>query len=264
MGLYKIEKALEIYQGLGVFNIYDNVQVTKEALVTDYINEYLEQAKNLARDDLVSIRSIVIGAYTNVAVNYFNIQVREKLKQAGILKGLSGNFKSGHEMIELLRGEQIVFTSNKAEYKGFNGVLNGEVATVIDFNKSDKFGHGCVQLLVHKADGSKKIVKIDTSDPLYPVQFQYGYAVTGYKLQGETVDYMKIYHEAIMGYEAFNVLMSRFRYEVKLYGARDVLEDIVYRRVEEDAAKGRERFSIESYILLINEELKEERKEARI
>ncbi|WP_341762941.1 MobA/MobL family protein [Candidatus Tisiphia endosymbiont of Melanophora roralis] len=247
MGLYKIEKALEIYQGLGVFNIYDNVQVTKEALVTDYINEYLEQAKNLARDDLVSIRSIVIGAYTNVAVNYFNIQVREKLKQAGILKGLSGNFKSGYEMIELLRGEQIVFTSNKAEYKGFNGVLNGEVATVIDFNNPNKFGHGCVQLLVHKADGSKKIVKIDTSDPLYPVQFQYGYAVTGYKLEGETVDYMKIYHEAIMGYEAFNVLMSRFRYEVKLYGARDVLEDIVYRRVEEDAAKGRERFSIESY-----------------
>ncbi|HJD64020.1 MAG TPA: AAA family ATPase [Rickettsia endosymbiont of Sericostoma sp.] len=182
MGLYKIEEALAIYQELEIFNIYENEKVTKEALVENYVSEYLVQAKNLARDDLVSIRSIVIGAYTNVSVNYFNIEVRERLKQAGILKGLGGNFKSGHEMVELLRGEQIVFVSNKAEYKGFYGVLNGELATVIDFTAPDKFGHGIVNLLVHKADGSKKIVKIDTADSLYPVRFKHGYAVTGYKL----------------------------------------------------------------------------------
>jgi hypothetical protein len=29
--------------------------------------------------------------------------------------------------LKMLRGEQIVFVSNKAEYKEFNGVLNGEV-----------------------------------------------------------------------------------------------------------------------------------------
>ena len=249
MGLYKIEEALAIYQALEVFNIYENEKVTKEALVTNYVSEYLVQANNLARDDLVSIRSIVIGAYTNVSVNYFNIEVRERLKQAGVLKGLGGNFKSGHEMVELLRGEQIVFVSNKAEYKKFYGVLNGELATVIDFTAPDKFGHGCVHLLVHKADGSKKIVKIDTADSLYPVRFKHGYAVTGYKLQGETVDYMNVYYEPTIGYEAFNVLMSRYRYEVKLYAAQDVLEDIVYKRVEEDPTKGRTRFSIEGYRL---------------
>lgn len=249
MGLYKIEEALEIYQELEIFNIYENEKITKEALVENYVSEYLVQAKNLARDDLVSIRSIVIGAYTNVSVNYFNIEVRERLKQAGILKGLGGNFKSGHEMVELLRGEQIVFVSNKAEYKGFYGVLNGELATVIDFTAPDKFGHGIVNLLVHKADGSKKIVKIDTADSLYPVRFKHGYAVTGYKLQGETVDYMKVYYKSTIGYEAFNVLMSRYRYEVNLYAAQDVLEDIVYKRVEEDAEKGRVRFSVEGYSL---------------
>lgn len=249
MGLYKIEEALAIYQELEIFNIYKNEKITKEALVENYVSEYLVQAKNLARDDLVSIRSIVIGAYTNVSVNYFNIEVRERLKQAGILKGLGGNFKSGHEMVELLRGEQIVFVSNKAEYKGFYGVLNGELATVIDFTAPDKFGHGIVNLLVHKADGSKKIIKIDTADSLYPVRFKHGYAVTGYKLQGETVDYMKVYYESTIGYEAFNVLMSRYRYEVNLYAAQDVLEDIVYKRVEEDAEKGRVRFSVEGYSL---------------
>lgn len=102
-------------------------------------------------------------------------------------------------------------------------------------------------MLVHKSDGSKKIVKIDTADSLYPVRFKHGYAVTGYKLQGETVDYMKVYYESTMGYEAFNVLMSRYRYEVNLYAAQDVLEDIVYKRVEEDAEKGRTRFSVEGY-----------------
>jgi hypothetical protein len=113
------------------------------------------KAKNLARDDLVSIKSIVIGAYTTVAVNYINTEVRQKLKQAGILKGLSGNFKSGREIVELLRVEQIVFVSNKAEYKGFNGVIHGEVATIIDFNKPDKFGHGIKKLLVHKEKAVK-------------------------------------------------------------------------------------------------------------
>jgi hypothetical protein len=56
----------------------------------------------------------------------------------------------------LLRDEQIVFGSNKAEYKGFNGVINGEVVTIIDFNKPDKFGHGIKKLLVHK---EKAVIK---------------------------------------------------------------------------------------------------------
>ncbi|WP_375326523.1 AAA family ATPase [Candidatus Tisiphia endosymbiont of Nemotelus uliginosus] len=247
MGLYKMNEALKIFQQLGAFNIHDNELATKDALVADYISEYVVQASHLNRDDLASIRSVVIGAYTNVAVNYFNIEVREKLKQAGILKGLGANFKSGAERVELLRGEQIVFTSNKAEYKGFNEVLNGEVATVIDFNEPDKFGHGIVKLLVHKADGSKKIIKIDTANSKYPVRFKHGYAVTGYKLQGETVDYMKVYYESVIGYEAFNVLMSRYKYEVKLYSAKDVLEDIVYKRLEEDVATVRSQFTIEAY-----------------
>ncbi len=247
MQLYKMNEALGIYRSLGVFSIHKDVESTKEALVTDYINEYLVQASSLRRDDLAAVRSVVIGTYTNVAVNYFNIEVRKQLKQAGILKGCSCNFKSGIEMVELLRGKQIVFTSNKAEYKGFDGVLNGEVATVIDFNQPDKFGHGIIKVLVHKADGSRKIVEVDTGDSKYPVRFKHGYAVTGYKLQGETVDYMKVYYEPVIGYEAFNVLMSRYKYDVKLYGAEDTLEDIVYKRVEEDTSTARLKFTIEAY-----------------
>jgi hypothetical protein len=50
--------------------------------------------------------------------------------------------------------------------------------------------------------------------------------------------------------------MSRYRYEVKLFGATDVLENIVYKRVEEDAAKGRETFSIEAYKEIISKKSK--------
>jgi hypothetical protein len=56
----------------------------------------------------------------------------------------------------LLRDEHTLFVSNKAEYKGFNGVINGEVATIIDFNKADKFGHGIRKLLVHKEKAVRK------------------------------------------------------------------------------------------------------------
>jgi hypothetical protein len=55
--------------------------------------------------------------------------------------------------------------------------------------------------------------------------------------------------------------MSWYRYEEKLFGATDVLEDIVYKSVEEYAGKGRERFSIEAYKEIISKKSKVVRQE---
>jgi ATP-dependent exoDNAse (exonuclease V) alpha subunit len=247
VGQYKIPQALAIYHELGVFKIESNAEETKAALVNDYVKEYLEQSDKRKRDDLAAMRSVVIGAYTNVAVNHFNIEVRERLKQAGVLKGTGAKFRCGQETVELFKGEQIVFETNKKARQGFNGVLNGEVATVIDFEQPDKYGHGVFKALVHKADGSKQLVKINTGEEKYPVRFKHGYAVTGYKLQGETVDHMRVYHEPVIGYEAFNVLMSRHKLDVKMYASQEVLEDIVYKRINEDTREAREKFNIKAY-----------------
>lgn len=247
VGQYKINEAMSVYDKLNVFSIHDNEQTTKEALIKDYIDSYLDIAENIERDDLSSIRSIVIGAYTNKSVNHFNTEVREKLKQSGILKGKEHEFKSGNNLISITKGEQIVFETNKALYDGFGGVLNGEVGTILNFTKPNEFGHGIFKTLVHKADGSKKVVLINTAEEKHSVRFKHGYAVTGYKLQGETVDHMKVYYEPIIGYEAFNVLMSRYRYDVKLYGANDILENIVYGKVGEDPYSIRAKYEIEAY-----------------
>ena len=248
VGEYKIHEALEIYKALDVFRICQDEQETKRQLVSDYIDEYLKLSKSLERDDLASIRSLVVGAYTNEAVNYFNQQIREQLKQAGVLKGFGAKFKSGgNYAVELMIGEQIVFESNKSAFRDFPGVLNGEVATVLKFGQVDEFGHGEFTVLCHKADGSKQKIVIDTKDRLYPVKFRHGYAVTGYKLQGETTDQMFVYFEKVFGYEAFNVLMSRHKYEVTLYAAEDLLENIVYERMNQEVEEVRKKFEIKAY-----------------
>lgn len=248
VGEYKIHEALEIYKALDVFRICQNEQEAKRKLVSDYIDTYLKLASSLGRDDLASIRSLVVGTYTNESVDYFNQQIREQLKQAGVLKGIGFKFRSGgHDRVELMVGEQIVFESNKSAFKDCPEILNGEVATVLSIDQVDEFGHGKFTALLHKADGSKQKIVVDTKEQLYPVRFRHGYAVTGYKLQGETADQMLVYFEKVFGYEAFYVLMSRHKYGVILYAANDLLENIVYERMSPKVEEIRKKFELVAY-----------------
>ncbi|WP_218460815.1 AAA family ATPase, partial [Rickettsia sp. TH2014] len=87
MGRFAMQEAIEIYRKLDVFNIKDNEQEAKTSLVTSFAKEYTQQIDNLKRDDLIAIRSIAIGAYTNEKVAEFNTRVRSELKHSGALKG---------------------------------------------------------------------------------------------------------------------------------------------------------------------------------
>ncbi|HJD60568.1 MAG TPA: MobA/MobL family protein [Rickettsia endosymbiont of Omalisus fontisbellaquei] len=254
MGRYNINAAISIYKRLGVFNILDNEAEAKDNLIADYMEQYIRQSVYLGKDDLASIRSVVVGTYTNESVDYFNREIREKLKLAGILQGKEYEFRSGSKRITITKGEQIVFESNKKEYRGFGGVLNGEVGTVLDFNEPNKAGGGIIKVLVHKADGSKRIVNIDTEEDMFPVKFKHGYAVTGYKLQGETIDYMYVSYESSVGYEAFNVLMSRHKIEVQMYASQEELESFVYKRIDSDVESIKKSYEIESYEMIEREE----------
>lgn len=70
LGQYKVNEALDIYEGLGVFNIHTTNIDAKAALVRDYVNGYIELVKHLSQDNLSSTKSLVIGAYTNATVNH--------------------------------------------------------------------------------------------------------------------------------------------------------------------------------------------------
>lgn len=254
LGGYKINEALDIYQSLGVFNIHKTPIDAKAALVKDYIKGYMILAKHLSTDNLAATKSLVIGAYTNKAVDYFNNTIREHLKAAGILKGRPAAFRSGNETIELIIGEQIVFTENKQKFRGYYGVLNGEVGTVLKFTEyPNRFDAGAFTALIHKADGSKRVVTIstkgNTEDNPFPVRFKYGYAVTGHKLEGDTASHMMIRYEPGMGYEAFNLLMTRHRETVRLYLDEESLENVVYGKMERNISEARVNYSIEAYKL---------------
>lgn len=251
LGNYKIDEAIELYSKLGILRIHESEEETQKALVSDYINTYIHQAKLLAKDDLAAIKSVVICAYTNEAVSRFNQTVRKQLKEAGILKGSGETFMMRNKPLELMRGEQIVFEANSRKY----GILNGEVGTVINFSRVkneksgefNKFGyntssHGIIKILVNKADGSKKLINLDTRQKY--IRFTYGYAVTAHKLEGGSIHNTLVYYEKEVGYEAFNVMMTRHRESLKFYANQQELEDNVYTRLNLDAEQAGKTYDI--------------------
>ncbi|MGX6960792.1 MAG: MobA/MobL family protein [Rickettsia endosymbiont of Pentastiridius leporinus] len=259
MGRFAMQEAIEIYRKLDVFNIKDNEEEAKTSLVASFAKEYTEQMDSLKRDDLIAIRSIAIGAYTNEKVAEFNSRVRHELKHSGALKGAEVLISSGGRMLPLMKGDQVVFEENSLRY----GISNGEVGTILSVkpsvksfsggagSKGESDGDGLLKILVHKADGSKDIINIDTAadaaNNKRRIKINHGYALTGYKLQGETVDRMHVYFDRSIGYEAFLVLMSRHRQEVKLHASAQELEELVYTRIDSDVEKVRNQFKINSY-----------------
>ena len=248
LGNYKIDEAIELYSKLKVLKVYENEEELQKSLENDYIDTYIHQATFLEKDNLAAIKSVVICAYTNEAVNRFNRLVRKQLKEAGIIKGLGEIFTVGNKPIELIRGEQIVFEANSRKY----GILNGEVGTVISFsriknNESGEFqfnntGHGIIKILIHKADGSKKLMNIDTRQKY--LRFTYGYAVTAHKLQGASIHHTLVYYEKEVGYEAFNVMMTRHKESLRFYANQRELEDNVYTRLNIDAEQAEKKYDL--------------------
>ncbi|MGX8190040.1 AAA family ATPase [Rickettsia conorii] len=208
MGHFEMQEAIEIYRNLGVFNIKDTEKEAKSSLVSSFAKEYTEQMESLKRDDLIAMRSIVIGAYTNEKVAEFNVRVREELKHSRALKGQEVLISSGGRLLPLMKGDQIVFEENSLRY----GISNGEVGTILSVkpsvksfsgsanSKGESDGDGILKILLHKEDGSKDIVNIDTASDATNdkrrIKLNHGYALTGYKLQGETVDRTKHLNKA--------------------------------------------------------------------
>lgn len=241
---YDIEGFLKIYDQEGSIKAFAGEREAIGALVQDYIDNYLEKANALDKDDLVAAgdKVITICAHTNKAVNELNSLVREQLKQAGVIKGHECEVWLGDKKLTLARGEQIIFGQNSKKL----GVLNGEIGTVLKVKEKDSEGNAIITVRVSKADGSTCKVKIDTREKYNYTAINYGYAVTAYKLQGTTVDKNFVYYQPNVGYEGINVMMTRHRDTVRLYASKEELENEVYSRVEEDPEIARDLHEIHS------------------
>ena len=79
---YRVREALDIYWQEGVIKIAENESEINSMAVRNFVNSYIETAKSIERDDLISTRSKAIGVYENKTRNLLNEQVRRQLKRS--------------------------------------------------------------------------------------------------------------------------------------------------------------------------------------
>jgi hypothetical protein len=232
--------------------------------VRSFVNSYIEKARAIERDDLVSIRSKAISVFENKTREILNNQVREELKEAGILKGIEqrvlvgSTIKDGKKekcYLNLCPGEQIVFTRN-ANRLGRGGIFNGEVGTILKISNPNKDGLSKIDILVHRANGKKEKVRLDLNE-LYKNRFtgkyfhdgisiDYGYAITSHKVQGATIEDNIPRLEKNSGYEVTNVMLTRHKKEMTVIVSKEVLYDAFYEGLDSTASKARNRFDLDS------------------
>jgi hypothetical protein len=261
---YRIREALDIYWEEGVIKLAENESEANSIAVRSFVNSYIEKARAIERDDLVSIRSKAISVFENKTREILNNQVREELKEAGILKGIEqrvlvgSTIKDGRKekyYLNLCQGEQIVFTRN-ANRLGRGGIFNGEVGTILKISNPNKEGLSKIDILVHRANGKKEKVRLDLNE-LYKnkytgkyfhdgISIDYGYAITSHKVQGATIEDTIPLLEKNSGYEVTNVMLTRHKKEMTVIVSKEVLYDTFYEGLDSTASKARNRFDLDS------------------
>ncbi|HJK89011.1 MAG: MobA/MobL family protein (plasmid) [Candidatus Megaira endosymbiont of Mesostigma viride] len=261
---YRIREALDIYWEEGVIKVAENESEANSMAVRSFVNSYIEKARAIERDDLISIRSKAITVFENKTREILNNQVREELKEAGILKGIEqrvlvgSTIKDGKKekyYLNLCPGEQIVFTRN-ANRLGRGGIFNGEVGTILKISKPNEDGLSKIDILVHRANGKKEKVRLDLNE-LYKnkytgkyfhdgIAIDYGYAITSHKVQGATIEDTIPRLEKNSGYEVTNVMLTRHKKEMTVIVSKEVLYDAFYESLDSTASKARNRFDLDS------------------
>jgi len=212
----------------------------------------------------VSIRSKAITVFENKTREILNNQVREELKEAGILKGIEqrvlvgSTIKEGKKekcYLNLCQGEQIVFTRN-ANRLGRGGIFNGEVGTILKISNPNKDGLSKIDILVHRANGKKEKVRLDLNEVYQNrytgkyfhdgISIDYGYAITSHKVQGATIEDTIPRLEKNSGYEVTNVMLTRHKKEITVIVSKEVLYDAFYESLDSTASKARNRFDLDS------------------
>ena len=256
---FKIKEAFDIYEELGALNIYDTELQVKQAMVHEYVSEIIHNIKSRGGivgsliDHIAAFKSVAIGCYTNADVRYFNEKIRNHLKRCGILKGKDYAFISGsgeeQRMVKIALGEQIIFESGKKKFKEFGGVNNREIAIVTKIYDCDDKGIGSFEArIIRKSSDNQdylETITIRTGEKIFPIKFNHGYALTSHIFQGAKVQKMLIYFEKY--YESMMVLATRHVNSLKIYIAKEIMENFIYAKKDLDIAKTREDYEIQAY-----------------
>jgi len=224
MAAKKIEEAMEVLSQQGVFKLSSSRVVARENLVLDYVSKYGELVEDGEGKYLGLNKKMVVLAHTNKEVNALNKMIRSELKFLGVLDAQDKQVKVGSRRMSFAIGEQVVFGKNDKDL----GVINGDVGVITGIKEFDEYSGGrYADVKVKLSTG--KLVTINTKE--YK-DISYGYAITAYKGQGGTYEYVYVVYEKGLKYEAFNVMITRHEKGLIVYVNE---EDLRIKSVLQDA-----------------------------
>lgn len=195
-----VNKSLEAYYNNKKIEFYRTPKQARKKLVQDYISE------NIA-DEQASKKTAVIMTNRISDASMINKEIREQLKEKGVVKEKGIIFESPDRIIEISIGDKIMFTKN--DYSESLQVRNGQVGQVTKLNEAEK------TFTIEMEDGLKKSVDTTKYNHL-----DYGWAMTTYKSQGTTVDQAYVYgysKDPSASQQSTYVQISRAKEETKLY-----------------------------------------------
>jgi Ti-type conjugative transfer relaxase TraA len=228
----KIREAIKSYSEHSSLIWGDTREQIKNQLVQSYVNDFIASSTTGERIDKINSQynttiksesSIVLG-YTRAEVESLNASIREHLIVAGELVELpdsNGRYRTHDGVIDIAKGEYIVFTKNNTAlgiYNGTRGIVGGVSSS------NDKLqGIISVTLIGGDSNHENKTITINTSDYNH---FIYGYATTIHKAQGLTVDKTYLLAEKHLNHNSFYVAASRHRSELKIFADKQTFKDI--------------------------------------
>ncbi len=183
-------------------------------LIQDYVGDYGKESNSCSNT------SSIILTYRRAEVDQINQQVREYLKQAGLIVEIEGaKFRTQQGLIELGKGEEIIFTKNHTAL----GIYNGTRGVVEKVSVGSDF-HGIITIRLNDGNGNldKSTVSINTKEYNY---INYGYATTIHKAQGLTVDKAYLLADRYMNHNSFYVAASRHRNDIGVYLDKETFND---------------------------------------
>jgi nucleoside-triphosphatase THEP1 len=114
---YRVREALDIYWREGAIKVAENESEANSMAVRSFVESYVKTAHAIGRDDLVSIRSKAIGVFENKTREMINTQVREQLKEVGVLKGVEYRVLVGSAMKDGIYEKQYLnLSSSNSKY----------------------------------------------------------------------------------------------------------------------------------------------------
>jgi Ti-type conjugative transfer relaxase TraA len=202
-------EALERYQAAGMIQETETRSEARTALVADW--EAMREAH--------PGESQIILAYTRADVGELNALARERMREAGVLRGADRVVETERGARAFAEGDRILFLRNERGLGGRDGngvaVKNGTLGTVL------AVAEGGERMRV-RLDGAgperERTVRFDTRDYAH---IEHGYAATVHKAQGITVDRTHLLATPHLDRHAAYVGLTRHREGVTLHYARE-------------------------------------------